>query len=107
HVTNTATGTIVGSIDLGGGDDRLVNAGSITGDVFLRDGDDVLELSETSIIDGVVDLGDGDDGVVLAFSEGVTTGTGALATTVNAEGLFVQSGTWRAEGPQSQYAPVE
>src|SRR5690606_15927513 len=27
--------------------------------------------------------------------------------TVNAEGLFVQSGTWRAEGPQSQYALVE
>ncbi len=103
HVTNTATGTIVGSIDLGGNDDRLVNAGSITGNVFLREGDDVLELHTSSIIDGTVDLGDGDDMVELA---GAGANVGKVATTLNAELLAVTSGSWRAEGVMSEYDAV-
>jgi uncharacterized protein with beta-barrel porin domain len=103
HVTNTATGTIVGSIDLGGNHDRLVNAGSITGDVFLRDGDDVLELHASSIIDGTVDLGAGDDVVELA---GTGANVGKAATTLNAELLSVTSGSWRAEGLVSAYDSV-
>ena len=102
-VTNTATGVIVGSIDLGGNDDRLVNAGSITGDVFLRDGEDVLELHTSSIIDGIVDLGDGDDVVELA---GAGANVGRVATTLNAELLAVTSGSWRAEGLVSEYGAV-
>lgn len=102
-VTNTATGTIIGSIDLGGNDDRLVNAGTITGDVFLRDGDDVLELHASSIIDGTVDLGDGDDLVELA---GTGPNVGQVATTLNAELLKVTSGSWRAAGLVSEYDAV-
>lgn len=106
RVTNTASGVIVGSINLGGNDDVLHNAGRIEGAVHLGTGDDVLELGESSIIEDVVDLGDGDDQVVLAFGEGVTTGTGQVATTVNAERLMAQSGNWRAEGEQSEYGSV-
>jgi len=122
HVTNTATGTIVGSIDLGGNDDRLDNAGTITGDVYLRDGndvlanagtltgnaflgagDDVLELSTSSIVDGFVDLGDGTDEVLLA---GAGANVGQVADTVNAERLTVASGAWRADGTRSAYTAV-
>jgi fibronectin-binding autotransporter adhesin len=103
HVTNTASGTIVGSIDLGGNDDRLVNAGSITGNVFLRDGDDVLELHTSSIIDGTVDLGAGTDEVRLA---GTGPNLGHVAATVNAELLDVFSGSWLADGAQSDYGLI-
>jgi uncharacterized protein with beta-barrel porin domain len=71
--------------------------------VFLRDGDDVLELHASSIIDGTVDLGEGDDVVELA---GAGTDVGEVATTLNAELLSVTSGSWRAQGLVSAYDSV-
>jgi len=58
-VTNTASGIIIGSIDLGGNDDTLTNNGQITGAVFLRDGDDVLANYGT--LTGDVFFGAGND----------------------------------------------
>src|SRR5690606_30726056 len=97
---------IIGSINLGGNNDVLRNAGRIDGAVHLGSGDDMLELGQTSIIGEVVDLGDGDDRVILAFSQGAT-GTGQVASTVNAERLIAQNGTWRAADVQSVYDAVE
>lgn len=122
-VTNTATGIIVGSIDLGGGDDAIDNAGSITGNVFLRDGadhvlnrgkidgtvdlgggNDLLELGASSLISATADLGDGTDTVLLSGSAGTV---GHLGATLNAETLVAGAGSWRAEGTQSLYDFVE
>jgi fibronectin-binding autotransporter adhesin len=65
-VTNTATGVIIGSIDLGGNTDMLANSGSITGDVYLRDGDDTLTNFGT--LTGNVFFGTGND----TFTQGVS-----------------------------------
>ncbi len=58
-VINTATGVIVGSIDLGGNHDSLANNGQITGTVYLRDGDDTLANYGT--LAGDVFFGAGND----------------------------------------------
>ncbi|MXO70938.1 autotransporter domain-containing protein [Alteraurantiacibacter buctensis] len=65
-VTNTATGTIIGSIDLGGNDDTLANNGSITGDIYLRDGND--SVSNYGTLTGNLYLGSGDDSFTQAVS---------------------------------------
>lgn len=71
-VTNTGTGVIVGSIDLGGNDDTLTNNGQITGAVLLREGNDALLNYGT--LTGDLFFGSGDD----SFTQGVSavfTGT--------------------------------
>ena len=60
-VTNGVTGVITGSIDLGALDDRLVNLGSITGDVFLRDGNDSFLQRAAGDFNGIADGGTGID----------------------------------------------
>ena len=52
-------GTIIGDVNLGGGEDELDNSGTIQGDVDLGAGDDGFENSGT--IEGDVELGTGDD----------------------------------------------
>lgn len=100
-------GTINGSIDLSFGADRLINRGAINGAVDLGAGDDILELSESSIISDAVDLGAGEDQVLLAFTADAGAGaTGQVARTENAETLLVQSGNWRAGLGESVYNSV-
>ncbi len=71
-------------------------------------GDDTLELTNLSVIDGIADLGDGDDRLVLDFNDDAPAGAvGQAISTVNVEGLSVDTGNWRAEGVQSQYGFVE
>src|SRR5690606_29631533 len=71
-------------------------------------GDDTLELTNLSVIDGIANLGDGDDRLVLDLNDDAPAGAvGQVVSTVNVEGLSVDSGSWRAEGVQSQYGFVE
>lgn len=56
--TITATERAAAAIDMGGGDDRLVNTGDISGDVLLGDGNDSMKVGN---VDGTVFGGAGDD----------------------------------------------
>ena len=60
-VTNSVSGVITGSIDLGAMDDSLINLGSITGDVFLRDGNDSFLQRAAGSFNGIADGGTGID----------------------------------------------
>ena len=57
----TNAGTIAGSVDLGGGDDRVVNSGTIQGAVLLGAGNDRFVEGVGSSVAGGVDGGAGDD----------------------------------------------
>lgn len=49
------------AIDMGGGGDRLLNRGTIAGDVLLGAGDDGYLGIDEGTVDGLIDLGDGQD----------------------------------------------
>src|SRR5690606_27566897 len=71
-------------------------------------GNDTLELTNLSLITGIADLGDGDDRLVLDFNDDAPEGAvGQVVATVNVEGLSVDTGSWLANGTQSQYGFVE
>ena len=53
------TGTVVGQISMGYGDNDIENDGIISGDAYLSAGDDVVE--NTGEMSGLVSLGSGDD----------------------------------------------
>ena len=55
------TGTIIGSVDLGRGDDRFENRGRMDGDVFLGAGSDIFVQLASATLTGTVDAGEGDD----------------------------------------------
>ena len=73
HVTNTATGVIIGSIDLNAGDDRIDNIGQISGDIYMREGNDTVVNAGS--ITGTVRMGDGDDSFIHLLSSAVLNGT--------------------------------
>lgn len=75
-IVNRASGTIIGSIDLGDLDDSFENFGAITGTVLLRDGDDRFTIGALSRLTGIVDGGSGLNTLVIDTTGG--TG-GALA----------------------------
>ncbi|GEM_PF-2286000 len=75
HVTNLASGVIVGSIDLGGNDDIIENYGSISGDVFLRDGDDTFIHGLAAVFNGIADGGLGTDTLIFDITGALYTGT--------------------------------
>lgn len=83
HVVNTATGQIVGSVDLGANDDVIENYGSIAGDVFLRDGNDTFIQSLTGTFNGIADGGAGTD--TLVFDITGTTYTGVIDPALRAK----------------------
>ena len=62
-------GTALGLVNLGGGDDTLVNPGTIRGQVNLGDNNDTL--TNSGLIRGTVQLGDGDD----VFNNFIKVGT--------------------------------
>lgn len=83
------SGTIVGSIDLGGGNDRIENSGLLQGTTYLGLGDDTLTLGAGSVIDGLVDGGEGTDAIlVLASGDG-----SVVADTLTGFESLNQSGT--------------
>lgn len=59
-LTNSAAGLIDGDIRFTLGDDRVTNAGTITGNVSLGNGNDVFD-NLAGTLDGTADLGWGDD----------------------------------------------
>ena len=88
----------------------IFNDGTIVGNqglaVFTRDGSDIVELTENSVVEGLIDLGAGFDSLELGLNDDVTTGTGQVAQTVNVERLNLSSGTWIAETGNSYYDTV-
>lgn len=74
HVINAASGQIIGSIDLGANDDIIENYGSISGNVFLRGGNDIFIHSLLGEINGMVDGGAGEDILVFDISGAYYTG---------------------------------
>ncbi|SCW80466.1 Uncharacterized conserved protein, contains a C-terminal beta-barrel porin domain [Sphingobium faniae] len=75
HVVNQSSGVIVGSIDLGANDDIIENYGAITGDVFLRDGNDTFIHSLLASFDGIADGGAGQDTLVFDITGAIYTGS--------------------------------
>lgn len=74
HVVNRSTGVIVGSIDLGANDDVIENYGSITGNVFLREGNDSFIQSLLGSYDGLADGGQGVDTLIFDISGALYSG---------------------------------
>jgi hypothetical protein len=70
NVTNLATGRINGSIDLGTGDDSLVNFGTIRGDIAMGSGDDRMTHNINGVLTGVVNGGEGTDILTIAIDGG-------------------------------------
>lgn len=64
------SGTIIGSIDLGGGDDVIENSGRIEGNVFLGAGDDVFRQLASAVLIGTVDAGSGTDSLIIDATGG-------------------------------------
>ena len=63
-------GTIVGIIDMGSGDDRIENYGTIRGPVYLRDGNDTLVQWVGATMTGIVDAGAGLDTLTIDSTGG-------------------------------------
>jgi hypothetical protein len=76
-VINAKTGTITGSIDLGTGNDHVENYGNITGNIYLRDGDDSFVQSIGGALNGIADGGSGTNSLKIDV-----TGGGMLAQTL-------------------------
>lgn len=71
-------------------------------------GNDTLELTNLSQITGIADLGDGEDRLVLDLNDDAPAGAvGQVVSTINVESLHVDSGSWLANGIQSQYGLLE
>jgi uncharacterized protein with beta-barrel porin domain len=101
-VTNSKTGVITGSIDLGAFDDTLQNFGTITGNVFLRDGNDGLVHSLGGTLNGVADGGAGTDMLTIDINGGGLLSQGLLNKFVNFERtIFTGTGTITTNGPLS------
>lgn len=71
-VTNTETGTITGGIALRSGDDRLENYGSIDGDVYMGDGDDIFVQGIRAVFLRAADGGAGIDSALVDITGGGT-----------------------------------
>lgn len=95
-LNNSVTGQIIGGVSMGGGNDVLINKGTMTATggsaVNLGNGDDTFEFHAGSTVTGLSDGGEGNDTLKL-----VGPGVGTVGANVNFENLDVQSGTWAIE----------
>jgi Ca2+-binding RTX toxin-like protein len=66
----TNSGTITGSIAMGGGDDHLTNTGTIHGDIDMGAGNDTVNLGVGSVVAGTIVGGAGNDTFNYAFGAG-------------------------------------
>ncbi|HWM47932.1 MAG TPA: Calx-beta domain-containing protein [Xanthobacteraceae bacterium] len=100
----TNSGTIVGGVRMGGGDDTLTNSGTMTATggsaIDMGEGDDTLNVLVGSAIAGAILGGAGHDTVNLG---GV--GAGAFGAATGFEDLVVEEGTWSVAGT-SAYADI-
>lgn len=97
---NNKTGTITGSIDLGTFDDVLQNFGTITGNVYLRDGNDGFVQSLSGALNGVADGGAGTDLLTIDINGGGLLSQSLLNKFVNFENtVFTGTGTVTTNGP--------
>lgn len=91
-----ASTTAAAAVQMGGGNDSLVNAGLIEGRnglaVDLGDGDDTLTLHAGARFIGTVDGGAGTDSLVLDDAAG-----GSFGRSRQFEQLDVRSGSWRLD----------
>ncbi|WP_245283764.1 calcium-binding protein [Bradyrhizobium sp. URHD0069] len=89
----TNTGTIIGGVSMGRGNDLLVNKGTMTATggsaANLGDGNDTFEFHVGSNVTGLIDGGAGNDTLKL-----MGAGFGSLGANANFEKLDVQSGMW-------------
>jgi len=76
----TNTGTIIGGVSMGGGDDLLTNAGTMTATggsaIDMGAGNDTVILVGEAVVTGTILLGEGDD-VLTAAIDAVTVEAGA------------------------------
>ena len=86
-ISNTETGVIIGGVKMGGGDDVITNAGtmSATGGsaIDMGAGNDTVTLEESAEVIGAILLGDGDD-VLTAVDGDITVDGGAGDDTITA-----------------------
>ena len=71
--TVSNTGTITGDVFLGLGDDLIDNAGTIDGDVLLSGGDDAFVHRAGGVVTGIVDGGSGTNSYLVDASGGAAT----------------------------------
>jgi uncharacterized protein YhjY with autotransporter beta-barrel domain len=103
-VTNAATGIIEGGIALRTGNDILRNYGSITGDVFMGDGDDSFIQGIRASFTGTADGGNGTDSLLIDITGGGTLNQALYDQFVSFENIgLTGTGAIDAEGP----LPVE
>jgi hypothetical protein len=99
-LTNSKTGTITGSIDLGAFNDMIQNFGTITGNVFLRNGNDVFVQSLGGALTGIADGGAGTDALTIDINGGGLLSQSLLDKFVNFEStIFTGTGTVTTTGP--------
>jgi len=68
-LNNFTGGAIFGSIDLGGGPDRVINSGLINGNVWLRSGADSFLSTTSGMLTGFADGGEGTDAITFTTVE--------------------------------------
>lgn len=99
----TNTGTIIGGVSMGGGDDVLTNAGTMTATggsaIDMGAGDDTFEFHAGGTVTGLIDGGAGDDTVNLIGASPASVGS--LGATTGFENLIVQEGTWSVAGSEA------
>ena len=85
--TNTETGVIVGGVKMGGGNDVLINAGTMTATggsaIDMGAGNDTVTIEEGGEVIGAILLGDGDD-VLTAVDGDISVDGGAGDDTITA-----------------------
>lgn len=71
-IRNLAGGTIIGNVDLGQGDDRFENYGTLQGDLRLGDGNDTFVYAASGIFTGTAYGGEGTDTLLVDVNGGGT-----------------------------------
>ena len=69
-IRNLAGGTIIGNVDLGQGDDRFENYGTLQGDLRLGDGNDTFVYGASGIFTGIAYGGEGTDVLLVDVNGG-------------------------------------
>jgi outer membrane autotransporter protein len=78
--------------------DTLINKGTISGDVLMGGGADIVTLYTGQSIGGTLDGGDGSDTLTLTSA---TNGSAGISNVANFEWLDVAAGSWSLDDDQS------
>ncbi|WP_375313358.1 hypothetical protein WHZ77_09055 [Bradyrhizobium sp. A5] len=93
-LTNAGTITAMAgsAVNMGNGNDTLSNSGKIVGTVLLGAGDDTVNIYAGST-SGTIDGGDGYD-TIRAYAASGSSAVGTVGASVNVEKLDIVSGSW-------------